>query len=183
MSTVDALAADLGIDMDNPVERSTAYRALAEAFTYIGAKDGPFRISGTDYNDAFDPGINDKACSLREGAHIEDDASGLFEELMRFYSFFGLEREEGAEMPDHLSVELEFMHFLTHLESQAADDPESLASLRLAQHDFIERHLARLVDAVGSKLDSPSAGCMALVETCTAFVGAERARAREYAPA
>ncbi|PKO89849.1 MAG: hypothetical protein CVU18_02845 [Betaproteobacteria bacterium HGW-Betaproteobacteria-12] len=173
----------LDVDMGNPAGRSAVYRALAEAFTYAGARDGPFRIDGADYNDAFDPSIRDAACSLREGAHIEDDASGLFEELMRFYTFFGLEREEGAEMPDHLSVELEFMHYLTHLESQVADRPDDLASVRLAQHDFIERHLSRLVNALCGKLDSPSTACVALVETCAAFIGAERARAKEYAPA
>lgn len=175
MTAIDAL----GVDMGNPAERSAAYRALSEAFTYAGAKEGPFQISGPDYNDAFDPGVTEGACSLREGAHIEDDASALFEELMRFYTFFGLEREEGAEMPDHLSVELEFMHFLTHLETQVADSPEDLASVQLAQHDFITRHLSRLVKAVRSKLKSPCEGCVRLVETCDEFVSAELALVKQ----
>lgn len=173
----------LGIDLGNPAERSAAYRALAEAFTYAGAKNGPFQIAGSDYNDAFDPGICEGACSLREGAHIEDDASALFEELMRFYTFFGLEREEGAEMPDHLSVELEFMHFLTHLESQVAGNPEDLASVQLAQHDFITRHLVRLVKAVRSKLKSSCESCVQLVETCDDYVSAELALVKQRANA
>lgn len=175
MSVVDAL----GVDMGTPAERSAVYRALAEAFTYAGAKNSSFQISGADYNDAFDPGIREGACSLREGAHIEDDASALFEELMRFYTFFGLEREEGAEMPDHLSVELEFMHFLTHLETQVADRPEDLASVQLAQHDFITRHLSRLIKAVRNKLNTPCEACVKLVETCDEFVGAELALVKQ----
>jgi nitrate reductase assembly molybdenum cofactor insertion protein NarJ len=31
--------------------------------------------------------------------------------LVRFYGHFGLAREERAELPDHVTVELEFMHF------------------------------------------------------------------------
>src|SRR5690242_14095299 len=96
-------------------ERSATYRVLAEAFTYAGAISSAFGISGPDYNDAFDPSVNKDAISLRERAHAEGDQSYLFEELIRFYEFFGLKRDEKAEMPDHLSVELEFMHFLTHL--------------------------------------------------------------------
>ncbi|MBS0370498.1 MAG: molecular chaperone TorD family protein [Proteobacteria bacterium] len=176
------IAADaLGVDLANPAERSAAYRALAEAFTYAGATTGPFRISGPEYNDAFDPGICEGACSLREAAHIEEDASALFEELMRFYTFFGLEREEGAEMPDHLSVELEFMHFLTHLESQLADRPKDLASVQLAQHDFVTRHVARLVKAVRGNLKSSCESCARLVEACDDFVSAELALVKQRA--
>lgn len=44
---------------------------------------------------------------------------------MRFYSFFGLAREQRAETPDHLSVELEFMQdYPTHLEAVVGDDDE-----------------------------------------------------------
>jgi len=174
-------AMDIGIDMENAAERSGVYRALAHAFTYDGQQTSPFGISGADYNDAFDPSVNEHACSLCEGAHTEEDRSSLFEELMRFYDFFGLGRGEAVEMPDHLSVELEFMHFLTHLESQVADRPDDLFSVKRAQRDFLMRHLSRLVDAVrkGLKTDNPQ--CVELVETCHEFVSAEVALAKEYA--
>lgn len=175
--------ADEVVQVRSAAERSAVYRVLAEAFTYSGAQSSAFGISGADYNDAFDPSVNEAACSLREGAHGEEDQSSLFEELMRFYEFFGLGRGEGVEMPDHLSVELEFMHYLTHLEHQVLDQPDDLVSVRLAQHDFIERHVARLVNAVCSKLDTRSASCIALVETCAAFINAERALVKQYAQA
>ena len=174
---------DSAIQIRSAAERSAVYRVLAEAFTYTGAQSSAFGISGPDYNDAFDPSVEADACSLREGAHGEEDQSSLFEELMRFYEFFGLGRGEGVEMPDHLSVELEFMHYLTHLENQVLDKPDDLVSVRLAQHDFIERHVARLVNAVSSKLDTQSASCVALVETCAAFINAERSLVKQYAQA
>jgi DMSO reductase family type II enzyme chaperone len=169
-----------GIDMESVAERSAAYRALAEAFTYEGAENGPFGITGSDYTDAFDPAVNEKACSLRERTHTEEDQSSLFEDLMRFYEFFGLKRAEHAEMPDHLSVQLEFMHFLTHLEGKVADQPDELASIRRAQHDFLGRHLVRLVKAVHDGLNSQNQRCIELVDTAADFVNAEFARAKQY---
>lgn len=169
------------IDSGQAAERSAIYRSLAEAFTYTGAVTGPFGISGADYNDAFDPSINADACSLRERAHTEGDQTYLFEELMRFYELFGLKRGEKAEMPDHLSVELEFMHFLTHLESQVEDQPEDLASVRRAQHDFLTRHVARLVQGVHGKLKSGSEQCTQLVQAAQDFISAELALGKQYA--
>lgn len=170
-------------DTQSVAERSAAYRALAEAFTYEGAENGPFGITGADYNDAFDPAINQDACSLRERTHTQEDQSSLFEDLMRFYEFFGLKRAEHAEMPDHISVELEFMHFLTHLESQVAEMPEQLQSLRLAQHDFLARHLVRLTEAVAAALNSSNPRCVELVETANDFIRAEYALAKQRAQA
>ena len=169
------------IAIENAAERSAVYRALAEAFTYTGAATGPFGISGADYNDAFDPSINAEACSLRERAHTEEDQSSLFEELMRFYAFFGLKRDEHAEMPDHLSVELEFMHYLTHLEDQVTDQPEDLASLRRAQLDFLTRHLSRLVQGLRAGLKTEHPACIELVETTSDFIEAEIALAKYHA--
>lgn len=156
-----------------PEERSAVYRTLAEGFRYGGAAWEELGIGGADYNDAFDPAVTEGACSLREGAHAEEDQSSIFEELMRFYEFFGLSRDADAEMPDHLSVELEFMHFLTHLESQVADRPDDVASLRMAQRDFLSRHLKRLTEGLSRSLKTEHPGCIELVRMCTGFVQAE----------
>ncbi len=163
----------------SPAERSAMYRTLAEAFTYNGAAASELGITGADYNDAFDPSVAEGACSLREGIHTEEDQSSIFEEVMRFYEFFGLSRGEDAEMPDHLSVELEFMHFLTHLEDQVADRPEDLASVRRAQRDFVTRHLKRLTDGLTRSLKSEHPGCVELVRTCAGFIDAEAAMLSE----
>lgn len=165
--------------MNSATERSAVYRAFAHGFSYEGAQGGQFGLNGPDYNNAFDPAVNPAASSLREVAYTEQDHSALFEELMRFYSFFGLAREQRAETPDHLSVELEFMHYLTHLEGVAGDDDEQRRSVRRAQHDFLNRHLLRLVGGVRRTLGSDSAACIALVENCHAFIQSEMAAMSE----
>ncbi len=173
----------MGINMEFSAVRSSVYRTLAEAFTYTRAGAGPFGISSADYNEAFDPSLSPQACSLRERAHAQEDQSSIFEELMRFYEFFGLKRDENAEMPDHLGVELEFMHFLTHLESPVADQPDDLASIRRAQHDFLTRHLGRLVKGVHGGLKSQNPQCLELVETTFDFINTELALVKERAQA
>lgn len=166
------------INFADAAERSAHYAHLARAFSYRGA-DIEAGIPGTEYTAAFDPSVHEDACSLREGAHIEEEQSALFEELMRFYEFFGLGRGEGAEMPDHLSVELEFMHYLTHLEAQVQDEPQALDSLWRAQHDFLTRHVWRVVHAVQDELNSEHPACVALVQGCAAFVQDELMRAKQ----
>jgi len=156
--------------------RSGLYAALASTFTYEGAIEGPLRINGYAFNEAFDPSVNEDACSLREGTYAGGDQSALFEELMRFYNFFGLGRNEQGEMPDHLSVEFEFMHFLNFQESKAGDDPVVLQSLTRAQRDFVERHLMRLVRGIRSKLISDNPACNELVHMAESFVTADLAR-------
>lgn len=154
--------------------RSAIYRTLAQGFTY-GAGDGPYAMPGYDFNAAFDPSIGEEACTLREGLYTEEDQSSVFEELMRFYAFFGLARAEDAEMPDHLSVELEFMHYLTHLEAVTEGTPEELQSLRLAQRDFVQRHLRRVTGGVRAGLKSSHPACVRLVNACADFIESELA--------
>ena len=161
--------------MSSAMERSTIYRLFAEAFRYETVSDSAFPMGGADYNQNFDRAVNPKACSLREASYTQADHSALFEELGRFYSFFGLGRRERAELPDHLSVELEFMHYLTHLEAEQVQDAEELESVRRAQGDFLARHLALLVDgALGSARPSVPA-CGALVASCHDFIESELA--------
>jgi len=156
--------------------RSGLYGALAGAFSYEGARTGAFSIPGHLFNEAFDPSVSEDACSLREGSYAGGDQSALFEELMRFYGFFGLSRDESAEMPDHLSVELQFMHFLNYQESRSADSPEARASLARAQRDFLERHLTRLVAGVAGALKSRDPACVELVAITRQVVAADLAR-------
>lgn len=164
---------DAGNGMGVATERSAVYRTLAASFSYSEAGCEPFAIRGADYNHAFDPSVNPAACSLREGAYAKEDQCALFEELVRFYEFFGLRRSEQAELPDHLAVELEFMHLLTHLEARATGAPEQLASVRRAEHDFLNRHLARLMRGLRKRSDELHADCAALVGTAVEFIEAE----------
>ena len=161
---------------DDARTRSLIYREFARAFSYAGAGSSPYAIEGADYNAAFDPSVNKSACSLREGAHIDSEQSALFEELARFYGFFGLARNDTAEMPDHLSVELEFLHYLTHIEAEAMNHGFDTASVCRAQHDFISRHVQRILDALRAKLDARHESCSELVEDCSDFIALELTR-------
>lgn len=77
---------------------------------------------------------------LRESSYSSKSEKEIFEDLFRFFNFFGLDFSQGGlkESPDHVAIELEFMHYLCFLEGQSTDN---LASLRAAQKDFIQRHL------------------------------------------
>jgi DMSO reductase family type II enzyme chaperone len=166
----------------NAAQRSAAYRTLAHAFTYSGAQSSPFGISRIDYTTAFDPSMSADACSLRGRRYTQEDQSSLFEELTRFYEFFGLSRCEDAEMPDHICVELEFMHFLTHLESTIMDRPEALVSVQRAQRDYLRRHLSRLIQGIRRALKSENASCVQLVETAYEFINGDVSLTERNAP-
>ncbi|MBK6657501.1 MAG: molecular chaperone TorD family protein [Proteobacteria bacterium] len=164
----DTLAADASA-------RSALYATLARAFTYAGAGTSPLAISGSAYNAAFDPALG-APCSLRESAYADGDHAVLFEDPLRFYAFFGLSRNTRAELPDHLSVELEFMHYLAYLEANARGDADALSSLARAQCDFVQRHLRRLLRGVSQTLKSDEPRCLELVDMAVAFVEADLAR-------
>jgi len=56
------------------------------------------------------------------------------------------------ELPDHITTELEFLHYLTFREAEACErgvDPESL---RRAERDFLARHLCRWVPKLRARL-------------------------------
>jgi DMSO reductase family type II enzyme chaperone len=128
--------------------RSAAWRRLAEAFRYpVRGRDG----AGADFLAAFEPAVSREAGSLHEAAYASEDRSALFEELLRFYGHFGLAREERAELPDHITVELEFMHFLCWLEHAALARGENVSGLRRAERDFLGRHLRRLATGLAER--------------------------------
>ncbi len=79
------------------------------------------------------------ACPLYSG-HYGRDRLHAMEELVRFYNYFGLRITPGL-MPDHVTVELEFMHYLAHREAEARQDGGDTDSYLRAQRDFLERHL------------------------------------------
>ncbi len=72
-------------------------------------------------------------CPLHEGYYTRDRAATL-RELIRFYNYFGFRLTEGV-MPDHISVQLEFMSRL------ASGDATDHGSALRAQRDFSRRHL------------------------------------------
>lgn len=88
-------------------------------------------------------------CPLHEGQYTRDRSHTL-QHVIRFYSYFNFNRAEGV-MPDHASVELEFM---SHLADGGVSDQQS--RLR-AQRDFLKSHLSWLSALAGrvARTDPP----------------------------
>ena len=127
--TLSELAAALPFDVD--------FAALTEA---AGVWDGRgLRAIERAYSSLFEVGSDGPPIALREELAAGRPA-GTKEEIVRFYAYFGYELAEDRRWaPDHLSIELEFLHFLAFKESRAGDGEEAL-SYRLGQIDFLERH-------------------------------------------
>lgn len=156
--------------MSDAAARSMAWRSLAEAFRYPVRSSGG---TGADFLAAFEPAVSREAGSLHEAAYASEDRSVLFEELLRFYGHFGLARGERAELPDHLTVELEFMHFLCWLEHAAASRGDDVAGLRRAERDFLARHLRRLATGLAARCTNAPQRYAALARALPAHIDAE----------
>lgn len=153
-------------------EASEIYAGYAGAFRYPDDDNGV--LTRTEYIDAFDQGASSSAASVHEATFVDLDSSGLFEELVRYYEHFGLRRLENAELPDHVCVELEFMHFLCELEHHATQNGLDVLSLRKAQRDFIDRHIKRLLGGMMKGLGGRGGKASKLVLSCIDFVEAHR---------
>lgn len=158
------MSGDSVIDLSTPEARSLTYGRLAQAFVYP-QKGQETLISAVEYTEAFDPAASAVGCSLREYAYRKDiHPTSLNEELLRFYHFFGVTRSGEAVMPDHISIELEFLQFLNDLEAGALARGEDVTPLKKAQRDFLHRHVAVLARGVLKVLRSEYPSCRTLVE-------------------
>jgi DMSO reductase family type II enzyme chaperone len=172
-------------EIGNPVSMSRIYGLLADAFRYPSdesskaASSKSDRPSGAEFLEVFDPALSKDACSLREASYATEDMDVLLEDLIRFYSYFGLKRGESSEMPDHISVELEFMHFLSHMEESVEHTVEDAASLHRAQRDFLARHVVRLAQGIRQALGNRHVYYSGQIETCIDLVSEHLDRLNE----
>jgi DMSO reductase family type II enzyme chaperone len=105
-----------------------------------------------DYLRLFEVGLGIPPCPLYAGIY-RGGRKSVMEELTRFYNYFGLSVEQGkGELPDHISTELEFMHFLAYKELAALARREDAAPYRRAQADFLERQLVSWLPALEARL-------------------------------
>jgi len=88
-------------------------------------------------------------CPLHAG-HYTNDRLRSLETLVRFYNFFGVQTEQGL-MPDHVTVQLEFMHYLAESEAEATSGRDRRSLVR-AQADFLGGHLANWWPQLEAKL-------------------------------
>ena len=158
------------------MQRSMFYRGFADAFRgAIGTHDDNLVSPQSDirldaFVAAFDPAVSNVACSLHESSYTKRAQSDLFMELLRWYDYFGLRRSADAQLPDHVSVELEFMHFLTFQEQENRRDNEIVLTMRRAQKDFLDRHLMPLASGIHDACQSDDQGCVSLVADLSEFV-------------
>ncbi len=119
----------------------------------VGREDG----IDSEYIRIFDVPMGGPTCPLYGGV-LAGDRRQVMEDLLRMYRHFGLTtaNAELSDLPDSIPAVLEFLAFLTYRESGATGDEAMV--FRRAQHDLLERYLARwapLVKARVAALDPP----------------------------
>jgi len=129
-----------------------------------------------EYTRLFDNCGGRPAVSLYEKDFSRIDQKKLWEELIRYYEHFGLRYDLGdcKEWPDHIGIELEFLHYLTFLEAAV---PEGMADAYIAaEDDFLERHLAKWIPDFTGKLGglSGDAPYGLLGQVLAQFIAGER---------
>jgi DMSO reductase family type II enzyme chaperone len=129
-----------------------------------------------DYSALFEVGERGPPLPIREEL-AAGAAAASKEEVVRFYEHFGYALEPAAAwQPDHLSVLLEFLHFLAFHES-GADPGEAVDSLRRAQRDFLARHVLDWLPGLAGLLRHTNGETFAatLFDAITAFARADHA--------
>jgi DMSO reductase family type II enzyme chaperone len=106
----------------------------------------------SEYIRLFDVGPAGPPCPLYGGVYIGDRMK-VMEDATRFYNFFGLRLSQDLrELPDHITTELEFMHYLTFREAGARQEGGDTGSLLRAERDFLARHLGKWMPKAAAKL-------------------------------
>ncbi len=148
-----------------------AIEGVAPLIAAIATEAHEYDAFQSGYVGLFDVGAGGPPCPLYGGAW-GGDRQKVMEEALRFYRFFGLTIcSEQRELPDQLSTELEFLHFLTFRELEALEDGSDTGSLRRASRDFLSRHPARWLPKARDKLlgldaDSPWPALVGLAAAC-----------------
>lgn len=108
----------------------------------------------SEFIQIFDAGPGGPPCPLREG-HYHGGRMAVMEELVRFYNHFGLSTTQGdeRELPDTLTTELEFLHYLAFKEVLALQRGEDATPYLRAERDFLERHPAKWLPIIRKALD------------------------------
>jgi len=111
----------------------------------------------TEYIRIFDVGGGSgPPCSLYAG-NWRGDRLGVMEECLRFYEHFGVGlTEPRPELPDHLTVAMEFMHYLTFRQAEALQANLSCGDYVRAQRDFLDRLVLSWFPRMTAKLASQS---------------------------
>lgn len=101
----------------------------------------------SEYIKSFETNMPNPGCSLYEGHYRKNESrADILLELKGFYTNFGLFISgDMKEAEDHLSIELEFMYFLTFKEIQSIESGLDVEPYLKCQRDFLQRHLSRWI--------------------------------------
>jgi DMSO reductase family type II enzyme chaperone len=106
----------------------------------------------SEYIRLFDVGAAGPPCPLYGGVYVGDRMK-VMEDATRFYNFFQLRLSpQLRELPDHITTELEFMHYLSFREAAACQLGVDPAALLRAERDFLSRHLCKWVPRLQAKM-------------------------------
>ena len=133
-------AAGPAAQMLQSIAEQTAMENLQVEFAKLFV--GPFHLLAPPYGSVYLEGENQ--VMGESTAEVRD----LFQEQ-------GLDLEEGfEEMPDHIAVELEFMHFLASKELAAMElgDEDAAAQYERLQTGFLGSHLGRWIGPFADKI-------------------------------
>ncbi|MDH3212505.1 MAG: molecular chaperone TorD family protein [Myxococcales bacterium] len=106
-----------------------------------------------EYTRLFDVGASGPPCPLYGGLYGGARMKTM-EEAVRFYNHFELSMAESPrELPDHITTQLEFLHFLAFREAEALEGDGDPGPYRRAQRDFVSRHPGRWVPRLRARLE------------------------------
>ena len=150
-----------------------AASGLAEAGDYVSFQ--------AEYIRLFDVGTVRPPCPLYDGEWGGARKSAM-EDVLRFYRFFGLKLDDGThELPDHVTIEFEFMKVLTFIEGTASTRGGDTLPFFRAERDFLQRHPARWWPLLERKLAGQEAS--PFYASLTAIVGSVLAADLAYVKA
>jgi len=129
--------------------------ALGEVANWDALRDaGADDDLAVEFTRLFDVGAGAPPCPLHGGLYFGNRMKTM-EEAVRFYNFFGLTLSDTQrELPDHLTTQLEFLHFLAFREAEALEEGTDPGSWQRAQRDFVARHPGRWVPDLRKKLEA-----------------------------
>ncbi|MFQ5667360.1 MAG: molecular chaperone TorD family protein [Candidatus Binatia bacterium] len=161
------------------VSATLPYDVSGAATPDLARADEAYADFESEYIRLFDVGAAGPPCPLYGGVY-GGDRMKVMEEATRFYNFFQLRLSpQLRELPDHITTELEFLHYLTFREAEARQHGLDPMPLLRAERDFLTRHLCKWVPHLQARLarHATSSFFPALVRFATAFFEADRAYA------
>jgi len=139
LKTICPEAAIFSVEMEKAIHK---YSDESLAIEYAKLFVGPFELKAPPYGSIY----------LDQGRRVMGDSTL---EVRKMFEEAGLSMDERfKELPDHISVELEFMYYLTHREVEALENSEMDKALSLKERGevFLNRFLRQWVPPFCAKI-------------------------------